>query len=202
MTQLEDRLAGAPADPHAAAQAAAITAARALEEGLVDVAYARAESPLGALVLAASDRGLIRLAYVEAGADTVLEDIARRVSPRMLEAPARLDRARRELDEYFEGTRRTFELPIDWRVMRGFGQAVLRATARIPYGGAETYKSIAGQAGSPRAVRATGNALGANPMPVVIPCHRVVRTGGGLGGYTGGLDRKRFLLELEGASYG
>jgi len=116
----------------------------------------------------------------------------------MLESPARLDRARRELDEYFAGGRRAFELPIDWQLVHGFGRQVLEATVRIPYGDAATYKSVAASAGSPRAMRAAGNALGANPMPVVIPCHRVLRTGGGMGGYTGGLERKRFLLELEG----
>jgi len=200
MTKLENRLARAasPADPQAPARAAEHTRVRALDEGLVDVAYIEADSPVGPLVLAATDRGLVRLAYADGGADPVLEDIARRVSPRMLESPARLDRARRELDEYFAGGRRAFELPIDWQLVHGFGRQVLEATVRIPYGDAATYKSVAASAGSPRAMRAAGNALGANPMPVVIPCHRVLRTGGGMGGYTGGLERKRFLLELEG----
>ena len=113
-------------------------------------------------------------------------------------APARLDEPRRELDQYFEGRRTKFELPIDWSHLRGFTQKVLRETARIDFGELRTYADVAAGAGSPRAVRAAGNALGANPMPIVVPCHRVVRTGGGIGGYTGGLERKEFLLRLEG----
>jgi methylated-DNA-[protein]-cysteine S-methyltransferase len=128
----------------------------------------------------------------------VLEDLAARLSPRILESPARLDRARRELDEYFAGERKRFELPIDWSLTRGFTGEVLRQTARIPFGKTSTYAEVAGRAGSPRAVRAAGNALGANPLPVVVPCHRVLRTGGALGGYTGGIERKQFLLGLEG----
>jgi methylated-DNA-[protein]-cysteine S-methyltransferase len=117
----------------------------------------------------------------------------------VLKAPARLDEARRELDEYFEGERHEFDLPIDWSLTReGFGRRVLQATARIPFGEVSTYRGVATEAGSPRAVRAAGNALGANPLPVVVPCHRVLRTGGGLGGYTGGLDKKEHLLRLEG----
>jgi methylated-DNA-[protein]-cysteine S-methyltransferase len=169
---------------------------RAEREGLLDVAYATVESPLGPLTVAATAAGLLRVAYD--GGDEVLEDLAARVSPRVLESPARLDRARRELEEYFEGRRTRFELPIDWALVRGFTRRVLDVTARIPYGELQSYAVVAGRAGSPRAVRAAGNALGANPMPVVVPCHRVVRTGGGLGGYTGGLGRKEFLLRLEG----
>jgi methylated-DNA-[protein]-cysteine S-methyltransferase len=169
---------------------------RAEREGLVDVAYATVESPLGPLTVAATAAGLLRVAYD--GGDEVLEDLAARVSPRVLESPARLDRARRELEEYFEGRRTRFELPIDWSLARGFTRRVLDVTARIPYGELQSYAVVADRAGSPRAVRAAGNALGANPMPVVVPCHRVVRSGGGLGGYTGGLGRKEFLLRLEG----
>jgi methylated-DNA-[protein]-cysteine S-methyltransferase len=146
--------------------------------------------------VAATAAGLLRVAYD--GGDEVLEDLAARVSPRVLESPARLDRARRELEEYFEGRRTRFELPIDWSLARGFTRRVLDVTARIPYGELQSYAVVADRAGSPRAVRAAGNALGANPMPVVVPCHRVVRSGGGLGGYTGGLGRKEFLLRLEG----
>ena len=116
-----------------------------------------------------------------------------------MQAPERLDDARRELDEYFEGKRTGFDLPIDWSVLRGFTLQVLRETAGIAFGEVRTYAEVATGAGSPRAVRAAGNALGANPMPVVVPCHRVVRTGGALGGYTGGIERKEFLLRLEGA---
>jgi methylated-DNA-[protein]-cysteine S-methyltransferase len=139
----------------------------------------------------------VRLSY--GAEDEVLDDLAARLSPRVLEAPARLDRVRRELDEYFEGERRRFDLPIDWSLTRGFAGEVLRQTARIGFGKTSTYAELAGRAGSPRAVRAAGNALGANPIPVVVPCHRVLRTGGALGGYTGGVERKQFLLRLEGA---
>ena len=136
----------------------------------------------------------------------MLEEIAAKVSPRVLEAPARIDPVRRELDEYFEGQRRKFELKLDWRLTRGFFQKILRETARVPFGEVATYKEMAEAAGSPRAMRAAGNALGSNPIPIVVPCHRIVKTGGKLGGYGGtlgpyiaGPDVKRRLLELEGA---
>jgi methylated-DNA-[protein]-cysteine S-methyltransferase len=174
-------------------------AERAAEEGLLDVAYTSVDSPLGPLVVAATPKGLVRVSYTEfRGEDDVLEDLARRVSPRVLEAPAKLDPVRRELDEYFDGRREQFDVPIDWSYLAGFTREVLRATAAIPFGDVSTYAWVADAAGSPRAVRAAGNALGANPMPVVVPCHRVLRTGGALGGYTGGLERKEFLLRLEG----
>src|SRR5215218_8783638 len=141
-------------------------AERADEEGLLDVAYTSVDSPLGPLVVAATPKGLVRVSYTEfRGEDEVLEDLARRVS-------------RRELDEYFEGRREDFETPIDWSYLAGFTREVLRATARIGFGEVSTYAGVAEAAGSPRAVRAAGNALGANPMPVVVPCHRVLRTGG------------------------
>ena len=173
---------------------------RAAREGLLDVAYADVASPLGPLVAAVTRRGLVRLSYAHERRDAVLEDLAARLSPRVLEAPARLDTVRRELDEYFEGRRRDFDLPLDWALTRGFFRRILRATARIPFGRLSTYRDVAAAAGNDRAVRAAGNALGSNPIPIVVPCHRVVRTGGGLGGYTGGLDRKRFLLRLEGVT--
>ncbi len=172
-------------------------ATRAEADGLLDVAYAQVDSPLGPLTVAATRRGVLRVAYPERPLDEVLAQLAATVSPRVLEAPARLEGVRRELDEYFEGRRRRFEEPIDWTLSRGFFRRVLRATARIAYGRVRTYAEVAASAGSPRAVRAAGNGLGSNPLPVVVPCHRVVRTGGGLGGYTGGLDRKEFLLALE-----
>jgi methylated-DNA-[protein]-cysteine S-methyltransferase len=173
---------------------------RADAEGLIDVAYTSVDSPLGPLVVAATPKGLVRVSYTEfRGEDEVLEELARRVSPRVLEAPARLDPVRRELDEYFEGRRQDFDVPIDWSYLAGFTREVLRATARIGFGEVSSYAGVAAEAGSPRAVRAAGNALGANPMPVVVPCHRVLRSGGKLGGYTGGLERKEFLLRLEGA---
>ena len=173
---------------------------RAEAEGLIDVAYTSVDSPLGPLMVAATPEGLVRVSYTEfRGEDEVLEELARRVSPRVLEAPARLDPVRRELDEYFEGRRHDFDVPIDWSYLAGFTREVLRATARIGFGQVSSYAGVAAEAGSPRAVRAAGNALGANPMPVVVPCHRVLRTGGSLGGYTGGLEKKEFLLRLEGA---
>jgi methylated-DNA-[protein]-cysteine S-methyltransferase len=173
---------------------------RAEAEGLLDVAYTSVDSPLGPLVVAATAKGLVRVSYSEfRGEDEVLEELARRVSPRVLEAPARLDPVRRELDEYFDGRREGFDVPIDWSYLAGFTREVLRATARIGFGEVSTYAGVAAEAGSPRAVRAAGNALGSNPMPVVVPCHRVLRTGGTLGGYTGGLEKKEFLLRLEGA---
>jgi methylated-DNA-[protein]-cysteine S-methyltransferase len=175
-------------------------AERAATEGLLDVAYASVDSPLGPLVVAATPHGLVRVAYTGYEDRTgVLEDIARRLSPRILEAPARLDEVRRELDEYFEGERTDFELPIDWGLTRGFTTKVLRATAKVGFGHTTTYAQVALQAGSPRAVRAAGNSLGSNPVPIVVPCHRVLRTGGALGGYTGGVERKEFLLRLEGS---
>ena len=164
------------------------------------MAYTSVDSPLGPLVVAATPKGLVRVSYTEfRGEDEVLEELARRVSPRVLEAPARLDPVRRELDEYFEGRRQNFDVPIDWSYLAGFTREVLRATARIGFGDVSSYAGVAAEAGSPRAVRAAGNALGSNPMPVVVPCHRVLRSGGKLGGYTGGLERKEFLLRLEGA---
>ncbi|MGI8506404.1 MAG: methylated-DNA--[protein]-cysteine S-methyltransferase [Solirubrobacteraceae bacterium] len=166
--------------------------------GLLDVAYATLDSPVGTLLLAATPAGLVRLAYLDADEeDAVLEDVAARVSPRVLSAPRKLDEPRRELDEYFGGRRRAFELALDWRLISDFGRRVLAATAAIPYGAVSTYGDVAAVAGSPRGSRAAGNALGANPLPIVLPCHRVLRSGGALGGYTGGLDRKRTLLAIE-----
>jgi methylated-DNA-[protein]-cysteine S-methyltransferase len=166
---------------------------------LIDVAYTRHDTPVGTLVLAATRRGLVRVVYAD-GEDAVQEALAalaRGVSPRVLAAARRLDAARRELDEYFAGARDRFELAVDWQLTRGFGRRVLRSTARIPYGSVSSYAKVAAAAGSPRGSRAAGNALGANPLPIVVPCHRVLHSGGGLGGYTGGLERKRTLLAIE-----
>ena len=168
---------------------------------LLDVAYATLDSPLGRLLLATTPRGLVRLAYVDyADEDAVLENLAATVSPRIMAAPRRLDEPRRELDEYFAGARHRFEIPLDWRLSRGFARRVLEATANIPYGATATYKQMAAQAGSPRASRAAGNALGSNPIPIIVPCHRILHSGGGLGGYTGGVEKKRLLLGVEGYS--
>jgi methylated-DNA-[protein]-cysteine S-methyltransferase len=155
-------------------------------------------------VLAATPRGLVRLAYEDfnGGLDAVLEHLALRVSPRILEAPARLDDVRRQLDDFFAGRRRGFDLTLDLALARGFTRRVLEATAAIGFGDVGTYGSVAAGAGSPKATRAAGNALGANPIPIVVPCHRVLRAGGGLGGYTGGVDKKVRLLALEGVEVG
>jgi methylated-DNA-[protein]-cysteine S-methyltransferase len=172
--------------------------AAAAAAGLLDVAYATLDSPLGKLLLAATPEGLVRLAYVEYyDQDAVLEQLARKISPRVLAAPRKLDESRRELDEYFSGSRRDFDVPLDWRLTTGFSRRVLEATARIPYGATGTYKQMATEAGSAGASRAAGNALGSNPIPIIVPCHRILHADGGLGGYTGGLDKKRLLLAVE-----
>jgi methylated-DNA-[protein]-cysteine S-methyltransferase len=201
MTSIERTLrATAPqADRDAAAEAARRLAARASEEGVADLAYAVVPSPLGELASVCSRRGLLCLHYGAERLDELLETLAREISPRIVESRGRFATVERQLDEYFAGRRERFELPIDWSLTRGFGRRVLRATARIPYGRVATYTQVAERAGSPRGMRATGNALGANPIPIIVPCHRVLRTGGGLGGYGGGLERKRFLLALEGS---
>ena len=193
--ELEGRLlrAGARLAPEPPDLAAAAAAA-----GMLDLAYATTDSPLGPLLLASTDQGLVRVAYLEfVDRDAVLQSLADRVSPRMLEAPRRLDGPRRELDEFFGGRRREFDVALDRRLMTDFTRRILTATAAIPYGSVSTYGAVAREAGSPRGSRAAGNALGSNPMPIVIPCHRVLHADGGIGGYTGGLERKRTLLELE-----
>jgi methylated-DNA-[protein]-cysteine S-methyltransferase len=171
----------------------------AAQAGLLDIAYVIEDSPVGRLLLAATPEGLVRLAYLDGGQEEeILSDLSARVSPRILSSPRQLDAPRQELDQYFAGTRRDFETQVDWQLVRGFGRRVLEATARVPFGSVTTYKEVAGEAGSPRGARAAGNALGANPIPIIVPCHRVLHAGGGLGGYTGGLDRKRLLLGIEG----
>lgn len=172
---------------------------RAHDEGLVDVAYASIDSPFGTFVAAATNTGLVKLALAPIRVDDVVADLARRLSPRVLEAPARLDTVRRELDEYFAGRRWAFDITVDWSLVSGFSKKILEATARIPYGDVSSYGTLAAEAGSPRAARAAGNALHNNPVPIIIPCHRVLHTGGGLGGYGGGLPMKEALLRMEGA---
>jgi methylated-DNA-[protein]-cysteine S-methyltransferase len=175
-------------------------AARAGEEGLLDVAYTTLDTPVGQVLVAATPKGVVRISYTDWFApDATLEDLATRVSPRVIEAPGRLDDLRRELDEYFTGDRTRFDIKVDRALLGPFARKVLGRTSRIPYGKVSTYSEVAAAAGSPRASRAAGNALARNPIPIVIPCHRVLRSGGGLGGYAGGLDRKTRLLELEGA---
>jgi methylated-DNA-[protein]-cysteine S-methyltransferase len=196
---IEDALQHPPAVPDVAAAVRRATE-RAQAEGVVDITFAEVDSPLGTLVAARTEQGLVRLAYEEfnGGLDQVLDHLALRLSPRIVEAPARLDDVRRELDEFFGGRRQGFDVPIDWALTSGFTRRILQATWAIPFGAVASYRDVATQAGSPKAVRAAGNALSANPIPIVVPCHRVLRTGGGLGGYTGGVDKKESLLRLEG----
>ncbi len=198
MTDMESELdLGLP--PDASAEAARRLLARAGEEGLIDVAYAVVDTPVGPLLVASTRRGLVEVGFrADSELDSMLTRLAARLSPRVLEAPARLDDVRRELDEYFSGRRTSFDLPLDWSLSRGFTRRVLRATAKVPYGKVSTYREMATRAGNSKAVRAAGNALGANPIPIVVPCHRILRTGGSLGGYGGGVERKEFLLRLEG----
>jgi methylated-DNA-[protein]-cysteine S-methyltransferase len=197
-THLRDAAAAVGAPPPAVVEA---LVRRAGDEGLVDISYGEMDSPLGPLLVAVTARGLVQLSYRDHYADA-LRDLARRLSPRILRHPAKTDGVRRQLDEYFAGRRRDFDIPLDWSLIRGFGRRVLEATAAIPFGAHLTYSEVAGRAGNARASRAAGNALGANPIPIVIPCHRVLRTGGALGGYTSGLDKKRLLLRLEGVLAG
>jgi methylated-DNA-[protein]-cysteine S-methyltransferase len=172
-------------------------AAAANQAGILDVAYRTLDTPVGTLLLAATDRGLVRVAFPLEGHDLVLEQLANRVSPRVLHAPARLERVARELEEYFAGRRTLFDLPLDFRLSHGFRRTVLSHLPEIGYGRTASYAAVAAAAGNPRAVRAVGSACATNPLPVVVPCHRVVHSDGTLGGYTGGLDVKRTLLTLE-----
>ena len=171
-------------------------ARRAEADGLVDVAWALTDSPVGPLTLAATPAGLVRIAFGHE--DDVLEELADRVSPRVLEAPARLDDVRRQLDEYFAGHRQRFDVDLDWSLSQGFRRTVLHKLVEVPYGHTLSYKELAELAGNPKASRATGSAMATNPIPLVVPCHRVLRSGGKLGGYGGGLDAKVWLLRLEG----
>ena len=167
------------------------------DAGLVEVAYRTLDTPVGPLLLAATAQGLVRVAFEREDFDAVLAALASRVSPRVLEAPRRLDEAAVELEEYFTGTRRRFDLPLDRALSTGFREKVQRVLPRIDYGSTRSYKEIAELVGSPRAVRAVGTACANNPLPIVVPCHRVLRTDGALGGYIGGLDAKTALLTLE-----
>jgi methylated-DNA-[protein]-cysteine S-methyltransferase len=201
MKSLEIRLRRL-AEPDAAAwsRVRQSLARRAQAEGLVEVAFERHDSPLGPLLLGATAKGLVRVALPNESEDTVLEELALRVSPRVLRVPsASVTLARRELDEYFGGRRRRFDVPLDWRLVHGFRREVLRATARIAYGRTATYGEVAKRAGSPSAFRAAGSALASNPLPILVPCHRVLPAGGGLGDYRGGSPAKAKLLGLEGA---
>jgi methylated-DNA-[protein]-cysteine S-methyltransferase len=197
--ELERALRAPAVDDADAVRAAELAVARAADAGLADVAYTTTDSPLGPLLIASTKRGLVRVAFPSERPDDVLDDLVVKVSPRVLEAPAELDEVRRELDQYFERERRGFELPLDWRLSHGFRSAVLHELLNVPYGETATYAEMAARAGNPNAYRAAGSACGANPMPLVVPCHRVVPSGGGIGNYGGGVDIKKYLLELEGA---
>lgn len=196
--QLLAPLAGA--DDAAVATLAARFSAAAAAEGLVDVAYRVVDSPVGALLLAGTGAGLVRVAFASEGHDAVLEQLAAAVSPRVLRAPARLDAAARELDEYFAGRRRRFDLPLDLRLAHGFRREVLDHLPEIAYGHTASYAAVAALTSSPRAVRAVGTACARNPLPLVVPCHRVVRSDGSIGAYLGGPEAKALLLSLESAA--
>lgn len=189
-----------PIESSAVADLRSRLSAQAGEWGLVDVAYRTLETPVGPLLLAATETGLVRVAFKREGFDAVLESLAQRISPRVLEAPHRLDAAAVELDEYFAGRRHSFDVPLDFALSSGFRRSVQTSLPGIGYGRTRSYKEIAELVGSPRAVRAVGTACATNPLPVVLPCHRVLRSDGGLGGYIGGLEAKTTLLSLEKAA--
>ncbi|WP_434089719.1 methylated-DNA--[protein]-cysteine S-methyltransferase [Kocuria palustris] len=189
-----------PIESSAVADLRSRLSAQAGERGLIDVAYRTLETPVGPLLLAATETGLVRVAFEREGFDAVLESLAQRISPRVLEAPRRLDAAAVELDEYFEGRRHSFDVPLDFALTSGFRRSVQTSLPGIDYGRTRSYKEIAELVGSPRAVRAVGTACATNPLPVVLPCHRVLRSDGGLGGYIGGLEAKTALLSLEKAA--
>jgi methylated-DNA-[protein]-cysteine S-methyltransferase len=188
-------------DPSGLQARQARLAAQAAQAGILDIAYRTLDTPVGPLLLAATERGLVRIAYASEDHDAVLQALADRISLRILHAPARLDTAAAELGEYFSGCRRGFGLPLDWQLSAGFRRTVLQHLAHdVGYGHTASYGAIARLAGSPRAVRAVGTACATNPLPVVVPCHRVVRSDGRTGGYLGGPEAKRILLALEAAA--
>jgi methylated-DNA-[protein]-cysteine S-methyltransferase len=195
-----DALPHPPADPRDAAAAAARFTAAAVARDEPDVTYATLDSPVGRLVAVRTRSGLAMLSYEDhhGGLDKVLDTVAGRLSPRVLEAPGRLDDVRRQLDEYFAGRRTEFTLPLDWTLTSPFTRRILEATCAVPCGSTATYGAMAAAAGNVNASRAAGRALGSNPIPIVVPCHRIVGTSGRLTGYTGGMHRKIALLQLEG----
>jgi methylated-DNA-[protein]-cysteine S-methyltransferase len=172
-------------------------AERAAGDGVLDVAYRTIDTPVGGLLLAATTTGLVRVAFAGEGHDAILQDLADRISPRVLRHPARLDTVARQLDEYFARRRHQFDVRLDWRLVKGFRADVLHCLADIAYGRTATYATLARMAGRPAAVRAVGTACATNPLPVVVPCHRVVRSDGTIGGYLGGAAAKTALLQLE-----
>src|SRR5690554_2024870 len=174
---------------------------RAAEQaGVLDLAYRTVDSPLGELLLVASGAGLVRLAFENEDRDAVLATLAARLSPRILESPGRIDRAARELEEYFAGRRRSFDVPVDLSLTSGFRRAVVEYLGQIEFGRTASYAQVALAVGNPRAVRAVGTACATNPVPLFVPCHRVVRSDGTFGAYRGGHEAKRYLLDLEAAA--
>lgn len=167
--------------------------------GLLDVALGSVDTPAGKLLVAVTARGLARVAFPSESVEAIVAELSTKISPRILESARATDEVRRELEQYFDGKRTSFDLPIDWRLSHGFARKTLHAITKVPFGTVTTYGDLAKRLGSPRAARAVGNALGSNPIPIVVPCHRVVRAGGDLGGYGGGVGRKRLLLSLEGS---
>jgi methylated-DNA-[protein]-cysteine S-methyltransferase len=199
-TPIDNLFAGIPApDPATTARLHARLAERADDDGLLDVSYRTLDSPVGELLLAATSAGVVRIAFAREGHETVLEALAEQISPRILRTPRRLDAPARQLEEYFARHRQTFELPLDFRLAHGFRRDVLTHLRQIPYGSTETYAGVASAVGKPAAVRAAGTACARNPLPLVVPCHRVVRSDGTIGQYGGGVDAKRLLLQLEAA---
>ncbi|MGB3953768.1 MAG: methylated-DNA--[protein]-cysteine S-methyltransferase [Brooklawnia sp.] len=188
-----------PIEPDALERLHARLEVSAAEARLLDVAYRIIDTPVGQLLLAATDRGLLRVAFEREGFDEVLQTLATRVSPRILHSPSRLDQATSQFEEYFAGRLHHFDLPLDHRLSSGFRQKVQQYLPRIDYGHTLSYRQVAEQVGSPNATRAVGTACATNPLPVVVPCHRVLRSDGHLGGYIGGLEAKSALLTLEGA---
>jgi methylated-DNA-[protein]-cysteine S-methyltransferase len=184
-------------DEDAIARLHARLVAAAQRDGILDVAYRTIDTPVGPLLLAATEQGLVRVAYTRQDYDAILADLATVVSPRILNAPRRLDEVSRQMEEYFARRRTVFDLPLDLRLSKGFRRMVLAHLPEIAYGHTESYAQVAAAAGSPKAVRAVGTACATNPLPVVVPCHRVVRSDGSFGGYVGGPDAKRALLTLE-----
>jgi methylated-DNA-[protein]-cysteine S-methyltransferase len=199
-TEVSALLARTSARPDVLARLHRTLEAAAQRDGLLDIAYRTLDTPVGSLLLAASEKGLVRVAYEREDHDAVLETLAAKLSPRILRAPARLDRAASEIDQYFSGSRTAFDLPLDLALSHGFRQVVQRYLPTIAFGQTQSYAQVAQRVGNPAAVRAVGTACATNPLPIVVPCHRVIRADGALGGYVGGLEAKARLLTLEDAA--
>jgi methylated-DNA-[protein]-cysteine S-methyltransferase len=194
-SRLLDAVQAVDDDTRARLHARLVAAAK--RDGVLDVSYRMIDTPVGSLLLATTERGLLRVVYEREGHDVVLDRLATEVSPRILRVPRRLDEASRQLAEYFSRARTEFDLPLDMRLAKGFRRAVLTHLPKIAYGHTESYAQVATAAGSPRAVRAVGTACAMNPLPVIVPCHRVIRSDGSFGDYVGGPQAKQTLLTLE-----